>query len=202
MPNKNCGRCALMLMAVASLWGCTPAKVVTAEQRVEARYAQMDEFDVLLLRAGVDLMEFPAQDAWSVDQASNLVEWLHFKIYDGNQYAYGPRILASFLLQEELRMGKPVTRRAVIERLQHYKHLAVLNPEGHLVSAYTGATLLCVGTLHIEDGIPQAGDFKVDAFYVPTGSGFREEPSLVAPAIFTHPAPPLPTPQVADTRPK
>ena len=195
MLNKNWGRSALVLVAVASLWGCAAPKVITPEQKVEARYAQMDEFDVLLLKAGVDLMEFPAQEAWPVDQASNLVEWLHFKVFDGNAYAYGPRILASFLLTEELKMGKPVSRRALIERMQRYKHLVVLNPDGHLVSAYTGTTLLCVGSLHIMDGVPQAGDFKVDAFYVPTGNGFREEPNLVAPAIFTHPAPPPPAPQ-------
>ncbi|MFL5344095.1 MAG: hypothetical protein ACJ8AT_04845 [Hyalangium sp.] len=203
MLTKSWGRSALMIMAVASLWGCSHPKVITAEQQVEARYAQMDEFDVLLLRAGVDLMEFPAQEAWTVDQASDLVEWLHFKIYDGNQYAYGPRILASFLLAEELKLGKPVSRRALIERMKRHKHLAVLNPDGHLVSAYMGSTLLCVGALHIEDGIPQAGDFRVDAFYVPTGNGFQEEANLVAPAIFTHPAPRPPTPQkVADTQPK
>lgn len=202
MHDKNKGRSALLLVLVAWVSGCAQNKPATIEQRVEARYAQMDEFDVLLLRAGVDLMEFPARDAWPVEQASNLVEWLHFKIFDGNQYAYGPRILASFLLQEELRMGKPVSRRALIERMQHHKHLAVLNPEGHLVSAYTGATLLCLGTLHIENGIPQAGDFKVDAFYVPTGNGFQEEVNLVAPAIFTHPAPRPPTQQSAGDGPK
>lgn len=202
MHWKNEGRSALLLVFVAWVCGCAQNKPATIEQRVEARYAQMDEFDVLLLRAGVDLMEFPARDAWSVAQASNLAEWLHFKIYDGNQYAYGPRILASFLLQEELRMGKPVSRLALLKRMQSYKHLAVLNPDGHIVSAYTGATLLCVGPLHIEDGVPQAGDFKVDAFYIPTGNGFREEASLVAPAIFTHPAPLPPTQQSAGDGPK
>ncbi len=202
MRNKKGGRSALMLVLVAWVCGCAQNKQSQLYEREQARYAHVDELDVLLLRTGVDLTEFPAGESWSAEQANNVVQLLRFKISDGNMSAYGPRVLVSFLLEEALKTGKAISRHALIEGLRRLTHLAVLNPEGHLVRAHSGAILLCVGPLHIQDGVPQAGEFKVDAFYVQDGDTFREDPQLVAPAIFTPSAPKPPTERSAGDGPR
>jgi hypothetical protein len=190
MPNKNWKRSALMLVLVTSVWGCTAQNRDMGLYAVErAHIAQMDDFNMLLMKAGVDAEDFPAGDALSVQQANDLLLWLRFKISDGNVPAYGPRIMASFLLEEGLKTGD-ISRRALIRSLHLHTSLTVLNPEGHLVMAYSGAPLRCVGPLHIQNGVPTAGAYRVDAFYVQEGDTFRQELNLVAPAIFIPPPPP------------
>jgi hypothetical protein len=197
MQIKNGARPALMLALVASLWGCahTTKPGLYAEER--ARISRMDDFDMLLMKAGVDVEEFPTGEALTAQQANDLLGWLRLKISDGNMAAYGPRIMASFLLEEALKTGKSIPRRSLTAGLRLHTQLVVLTPEGHLVRAYSGALLQCAGPLQIQGGVPRAGGFQVDAFYVQDGDSFREDPQLVAPAIFLRPEPQRPSERVA-----
>jgi hypothetical protein len=179
----------LVALMMTTAVGCTSTQQSRVYEPVERRLAQVDDVDVLLMKAGVELEEIPAGEAWSAAQANGVILWLRFKISDGRIPAYGPRILASFLLEEALRTKKPITRRELAERLRIHSLIAVLNPEGHLVRAFSGEILECAGPLHIEGGVPRAGPYKVDTFYLPHGKSYLEAPNLVAPAIFLPAAP-------------
>jgi hypothetical protein len=174
----------LLALMMTTAGGCSTPHQGRIYEPDERRLAQVDDVDVLLMKAGVELEEVPAGEAWSAAQANDVILWLRFKIADGRISAYGPRILASFLLEEALRTGKPITRRGLSERLRIHSLIAVLNPEGHLVRAFSGEILECAGPLHIEGGVPRAGAYKVDTFYLPHETTYQEATNLVAPAIF------------------
>jgi hypothetical protein len=199
MKKNHWGRSALMplLMLTASLWGCATAPKPSAYRVQTQRLASADGFDVLLLKSVVGMEDTPAEETISRAQAKDLLQLLRFKIADGNVAAYGPRVLASFLLEEALTQGQPITHTALTQRLNQSTHLIVLNPEGHLVLAYSGALMQCVGPLHVQDGVLGAGGFKVDTFYVVEGDSFREAEHAVAPVFFQQPAPPKPGQQIA-----
>lgn len=198
MQTTHWGRFAPMLLLVltTSLWGCvTPqSKPAGLFDQDRIRIAGMDDFGMLLVRAAVDIDDIPVDATLSTAQMGDLLLLLRLKIADGNLCAYGPRVLASFLLQEALRRGEPASRALLTEELRRHTHLAVLNPEGHLVYAYSGTNISWVGPLRISNGVPQAGAFKVDAFYVKEGTTYKEAPHFVAPAFFQKPVLPTPVP--------
>jgi hypothetical protein len=196
------GRFALALVLVASFCGCMQHRETGLFTGEREHIARMDDFEMLMMKAGIDEEDIPSGDRLSVEQANDLLMLLRFKIADGNHSAYGPRVLVSYLLEEALRTGQPVSRHSLTEGLRLHTHLVVLSPEGHLVRAYSGTALRCVGPLHIEDGVPGAGGYKVNTFYVQDGSSFREDPHYVAPAIFVLPSSRQPLERVADGIPR
>jgi hypothetical protein len=184
MRNKRWERRALMLVLAASICGCARNKNTAPFRQTRDFVATADDFGMLLLRAGLEPEEIPTGKELTLEQAHELRLWLRFRLADGYMPAYGPRILASFLLEEALKTGKDVPRRALTDQLNRHGQLVVLRPDGYLVKAVTGSPLRCAGPLRMLEGAPRAGAYKMDAFYVPEGDAFREDTRIAAPAIF------------------
>jgi hypothetical protein len=108
MWNHEWKHAALMLVFAASLWGCGHTRETGLFEGDRVRLVRMDDFGMLLINAGVDVKEIPADEALAVEQANDLLLWLRFKLSDGNMSAYGPRIMASFLLEEAVKAGKDI----------------------------------------------------------------------------------------------
>ncbi|WP_224361173.1 hypothetical protein [Hyalangium versicolor] len=192
MRNKRNEQMVRMLVLGLAVWasGCAKHRESSGGDYFgaeRARLAKLDDFDMLLTKAGVAEEDLPLGEVLTLGQTKDLLLLLRFKFVDGNMPAYGPRVLASFLLQEAINSGQPLSRRSLTQNLHRYGHLVVLSPEGHLVRAYSGTRLRCVGDLRIQNGVPMADGYKVNTFYVQDGSLFREDPNTVAPAIFVLP---------------
>jgi hypothetical protein len=146
--------------------------------------AQVDDFGMLLLEAGLTPEVIPTGPLVTVEQAQQLRMLLRLSMADGNMKSYGPRVTADFLLAEVATAGGVVSRGVRCERLRRFESLAVLRPDGYLARAITGAPLQCVGPVQMQGNELQAGDFKVGPFYARDGGAFREEPSIPPRASF------------------
>jgi hypothetical protein len=170
-----------LLLLVA--WSCNP-KPAGVYEGTRAAVAQVDDFGMLLLEAGLDPAELPSGPAVTVEQAQRLRLLLRLALADGHMKSYGPRVTADFLLSEAVTARGMVPRSSLNERLRGFKGLAVLRPDGYLAQAITGAPLQCVGPVQMQGNELQAGDFKIGPFYTQEGGSFREEPGLPSRAAF------------------
>jgi hypothetical protein len=176
------GRGSVFLLLLVA-WSCTP-KVAGVYESTRAAVAQLDDFGMLLLEAGLTPEAIPSGPAVTVEQAQQLRMLLRLSMADGNMKSYGPRVTADSLLAEAVTAGGAVSRGALNERLRRFESLAVLRPDGYLARAITGAPLQCVGPVQMQGNELQAGDFKVGPFYAQEGGSFREEPSIPPRAAF------------------
>jgi hypothetical protein len=186
--EQGCGRRSILgrgsvvlLMLVA--WSCTP-RVAGVYESTRAAVAQVDDFGMLLLEAGLAPGTIPSGEVVTVEQAQRLRMLLRLAMADGNMKSYGPRVTADFLLAEAVTAGGVVSRISLNERLRRFEGLAVLRPDGYLALAITGAPLQCVGPVQMQGNDLQAGDFKVGPFYTQEGGSFREDPSIPPRAAF------------------
>jgi hypothetical protein len=170
-----------LLLLVA--WNCTP-KVAGVYESTRVAVAQVDDFGMLLLEAGLAPGTIPSGEVVTVEQAQRLRMLLRLAMADGNMKSYGPRVTADFLLAEAVTAGGVVARISLNERLRRFEGLAVLRPDGYLAQAITGAPLQCVGPVQMQGTDLQAGDFKVGPFYTQEGGAFREDPSIPPRAAF------------------
>jgi len=164
-----------LLLLVA--WSCNP-KPAGVYESTRAAVAQVDDFGILLLEAGLEPGALPTGQVVTVEQAQQLRMLLRLAMADGHMKSYGPRVTADFLLAEATAARGGMPRSSLNERLRGFKGLAVLRPDGYLAQAITGAPLQCVGPVQMQGNEFQAGDFKIGPFYTQEGGSFREEPSL------------------------
>jgi hypothetical protein len=176
------GRSSVFLFMLVA-WSCTP-KVAGVYESTRAAVAQVDDFGMLLLEAGLAPEAIPIGEVVTVEQAQRLRMLLRLAMADGNMKSYGPRVTADFLLAEAVTAGGVVSRSSLNERLRRFERLAVLRPDGYLAQAITGAPLQCVGPVQMQGNDLQAGDFRVGPFYTQEGSSFREDPSIPPRAAF------------------
>jgi hypothetical protein len=172
-----------MFLLLLVAWSCTP-KGAGIYESTRAAVAQVDDFGMLLLEAGLAPGAIPSGEVVTVEQAQRLRMLLRLAMADGNMKGYGPRVTADLLLTEAVTAGGVVSRGSLNERLRRFKGLAVLRPDGYLALAITGAPLQCVGPVQMQGNDLQAGDFKVGPFYTQEGGSFREDPSIPPRAAF------------------
>jgi hypothetical protein len=127
-----------LLLLVA--WSCNP-KPPGVYESTRATVAQVDDFGMLLLEAGLDPGELPTGLVVTVEQAQRLRMLLRLAMADGHMESYGPRVTADFLLAEAVTARGGAPRSSINERLRSFKGLAVLRPDGYLAQAITGASL-------------------------------------------------------------
>ncbi len=180
--RSTLGRGSVFLLMLVA-WNCTP-KVAGVYESTRTAVAQVDDFGMLLLEAGLAPETIPSGEVVTVEQAQRLRMLLRLAMADGNMKSYGPRVTADFLLAEAVTAGGVVSRISLNERLRRFEGLAVLRPDGYLALAITGAPLQCVGPVQMQGNDLQAGDFKVGPFYTQESGSFREDPSIPPRAAF------------------
>ncbi|GMU04729.1 Tox-REase-5 domain-containing protein [Corallococcus caeni] len=143
-------------------------------QAVELGLLEVDAFEKLLLRAGLeDLEELPVRrNPFTPDDAAEVLNRLMEKPVTLGTYP--PRMAAGLLLREVLEGGE-VSREELVRRMERFvrEQVAVLRPDGCLAWALDGRTQQKVGPVQWRDGAFRAGNFELGRFYSGRGGVFR-----------------------------
>ncbi len=172
-PLPWCLASALLLLSVHS--GCS-RKPEGVFSRTRAVLAEADDFGMLLIGAGLSPEDLPRGEEVTVQEAHRLR--LLLSLARNSLRGFGPNLTADYLLAELVTKGEAVSRSELGERLRRFEALAVLRPDGYIVSAMTGTPLECVGPVGVQNGALRAGDYRLGAFYANEGQGYREDTSL------------------------
>ncbi|QRK09220.1 hypothetical protein JQX13_03415 [Archangium violaceum] len=143
-----------------------------APQLAQGRLVEMDGFEALLLRAGVNdpgLLP-PGDEDFTPEDAAELYDVLLSRPV--TLAGFGPRLTAASLLREVMEREDGLPRRALIARVERFEHLAVLRPDGYLAWALSGRTQQRVGQVVLKEGALKAGPFEVGRFYDGHGGVF------------------------------
>jgi hypothetical protein len=176
--------CLWLLAALVALTvpaGCARKPERTIYGNSRAVLAELDDFGVLLLSAGLLPEALPTGAEVTVEEAGRLRLLVTLLQADGSMQRYGPRVTADFLLEEIFAGGQAVSRVVLNERLRRFERLAVLRPDGYLASVLSGTAIQCVGPIQIQEGALGAGGYRLGVLYTPEGAGFREDTSLLRP---------------------
>ncbi|MBM7119468.1 hypothetical protein I3V78_38545 [Archangium primigenium] len=132
-----------------------------------------DAFEYLLALSGLDATRasMPRGNVLSPQEASRLLADLSRQPVTTR--AFPPRLALGHLLREILESGE-VTREELLRRVERFKHVAVLRPDGRLAWALDGRTQQKVGPVEWKEDAFLAGPFKLGHFYVSNGSVFRQ----------------------------
>lgn len=125
--------------------------------------AELDEFAVLLLKAGLPTELLPKGRDLSPQEARQLRLQLHLFLPKTSEYA--PWRVADVLLLDTSLKNEAVPRAELGRRLQEFQPLVVLRPDGYLAWALTGREQQCVGPVQVQDEAYRAGSFEVGTFY-------------------------------------
>lgn len=131
---------------------------------VPSRSARADAWDALLSRAGVEERDARpiAGGSLTPTHASRLLRTLLGKDVTLSQFP--SRLAVGFMLREVLATGE-VSRAELERRVERFKHLAVLRPDGRLAWVRTGRTQQRVGDVEWKDGAFRARGFELGRFY-------------------------------------
>jgi len=132
---------------------------------VQSRVMEVDGFEELLLRAGLDDANLlPAREAdLTPEDAAELYDALLPRLVTLTRF--GKRLAASFLLREIMEGEEELSRPALLSRVRRFESLAVLRPDGYLAWVLSGHTQQYVGQVVLKDGALKAGPFEVGRFY-------------------------------------
>jgi hypothetical protein len=153
-----------------SAGGGTPAALVG--RVAMGAMAQVDAFGELLLHAGLDERdELPVQGSPLTPQAATrlLALLLRKPMTLGN---FPPRMAVAHLLREVLEGGE-ASREEVLRRVQRFRGVAVLRPDGYLAWALSGSTQQKVAPVEWREGAFRAGRFELGRFYNGRSGVFR-----------------------------
>ena len=125
--------------------------------------ADLDEFGVLLLKAGLPLEVLPKGRDLSPEEARELRLYTH--LYQPKHSEYAPWLVADVLLLDVVLKNEPMPRFELGRRIQEFQSLAVLRLDGYLADALSGKELQCVGPVVPSDGAYRAGPYEVSTFY-------------------------------------
>ncbi|QRO01428.1 hypothetical protein JRI60_21610 [Archangium violaceum] len=153
--------CSLVLPGPLGCASSTPPSQAFGSTR--DKLAELDEFGVLLLKAGLPTEFLPMGSELSPSQARQLR--LHFDLNPPRLMEYSPWLVADVLLLEVARKQEATSRAELGRRVQEFKTLFVLRRDGYLAEALSGRPVQCVGPVEIRDGGLRAGTFEVDNFY-------------------------------------
>lgn len=134
-------------------------------------WEKKDDFQLLQQAAGLEEGSWhEAEEELETDDARALWEAL---AHTGTTLQnFGPRRCLVFVLREVLTRDEDVPYAALLERLRPFHSLAVMRPDGYLVSALTGRPLQRMGRVELREGKLMAGAFEVGAFYRDKGGVF------------------------------
>lgn len=143
--------------------GSGPAALV-ARTVMGARW-EVDAFEALLSRAGLEDLGAlpPREELLTPEDAASLDDALLRRPV--TLAGFGPRRVAFHLLGEILEGEEALSRADLGKRLERYRFLAVLRPDGYLAWAVSGRTQQRVGPLAWKEGSFRAGNFEVGPFY-------------------------------------
>jgi hypothetical protein len=132
---------------------------------VQGRLVEVDAFEQLLLRAGLDdVHQLPPREAdLTPEDAAELFDVLLSRPV--TLFGFGQRLAASYLLREVMEGDEELPRAALLARVERFVGLAVLRPDGYLAWALSGHTQQYVGPVALTEGALRAGPFEVGRFY-------------------------------------
>jgi hypothetical protein len=160
------GRPALLALGLLCPLACASNSPPQAFASTREALADLDELGALLLRAGLPPEHLPTGRELSLEQAKQLRLQLHlYPLNPPTPVAYGPWQVADVLLLDVTSKGSPVTRAELGRRIQEFKPLLVLRPDGYLAEALTGKAERCVGPVEVKEDAYRSGIFELGTFY-------------------------------------
>ena len=147
---------------------------------------RVDAFDSLLLRVGLERRSEPSTNPallTAQDAIRLLRELLRQQV---TLASLPPRMVVGHLLREVLDEGS-VSQEELLRRVDHFKSVAVLRPDGYLAWSLTGRTQQRVGLVEWKQQAFRAGPFELGRFYAAHGGVFRRVDAQLRPI----PGPPL-----------
>jgi len=150
--------------ARASSSGRTGPRALVA-RAVQGALHQGDAFEQVLLFAGIDNVGHlpPPEAPLTPEDAAELYDVLLEKPV--TLAGFGPRLVASSLLREAMEEERELPRAELLQRVERFKYLAVLRPDGYLAWALSGTTQQRVAPVQWKDGAFRARGFELGRFY-------------------------------------
>ncbi len=162
-PRPSLIRPALLSLVMLTPIACASSRQPEAFATTRDALADLDEFGVLLLKAGLSIEVLPKGRDLSPEQARQLR--LHFHLFEPKHSEYAPWLVADVLLLDVALKNETVPRAELGRRLQEFQALAVLRRDGYLADALSGKELQCVGPVVPSEGTYRAGIYELGTFY-------------------------------------
>jgi len=193
-------RALLLVVGVSWLSACASAPTrerpsLSAENRSGSRLpatalicgalVQTDAFETLLVQAGIRRGDWPSCGPLSPAEALRLQRVL--VATPTQMRAFPMRLVLAHLLSEVQAGRTAVPRTVLAERMERFRYLAVLRPDGYLAAALTGATIQRGGTLEARDGGLYARVFQLGRFYDTRLGTYREVDEHLQPRPASEP---------------
>jgi hypothetical protein len=158
----------------------SPAEL--AVRAVASGAVQVDAFEYLLLLAGLThIDDVPPRGApLTPPEAARVLEVLLNKPMTLGSFP--PRMAACHLLREVLERGE-VSREELLRRVERFKTVAVLRPDGYLAWTLNGRTQQKVGPVEWKEGAFRAGPFELGRLYTVSGWVFRRADAQLRPVL-------------------
>ncbi|WNG42580.1 hypothetical protein F0U61_51115 [Archangium violaceum] len=153
-----------------------------AVRAVASGARQADAFEYLLLLAGLDnVNDAPPRGAPLTPQeaARVLTVLMNKPVTLGS---FPPRMAACYLLREVLAGGE-VSREELLRRVERFRSVAVLRPDGYLAWTLNGRTQQRVGPVEWKEGSFRVGSFELGHFYTVRGGVFRRADAQLRPVM-------------------
>jgi hypothetical protein len=165
--------------------GTEVAMVSPAEMAVRAVASgarQADAFEYLLLLAGLDNVndEPPRGAPLTPPEAARVLAVLLNKPVTLGSFP--PRMAVCHLLREVLEGGE-VSRAELLRRVERFKTVAVLRPDGYLAWTLNGRTQQKVGPVEWKEDAFRASSFELGRFYTVSGWVFRQADAQLRPVM-------------------
>ena len=153
-----------------------------AVRAVASGAVQVDAFEELLALAGLDdFNALPSRgDALTSEEAFQVLALLVNRPVTLGSFP--PRMAVCHLLREVLESGA-VSREELLRRVERFKKVAVLRPDGYLAWAFNGRTQQKVGPVVWRDESFRAGSFELGRFYTVSGWVFRHSDARLGPVM-------------------
>jgi hypothetical protein len=165
--------------------GTEVAMVSPAEMAVRAVASgavQVDAFEYLLALAGLDnFNDLPPRGASLTPQeAARVLSVMMNKPVTLSSFP--PRMAACYLLREVLEEGE-VSREELLRRVERFKTVVVLRPDGYLAWTLNGRTQQKVGPVEWKEDAFRAGPFELGRFYTVKGWVFQQADAQLRPVM-------------------
>ncbi|WP_434345645.1 hypothetical protein ACN6A1_27120 [Myxococcus virescens] len=166
LRRRRPGRASMGTAVIAA----SPADM--AVLAVETGMLEVDAFEKLLVLAGLgdaDVLP-PRVNPFTPEEAARLLALLvETPVTLGN---FPPRMAVGHLLREVLEGGE-VSRAELLRRVERFRGVAVLRPDGYLAWGRNGRTQQRVAEVEWKDGAFRAHGFELGRFYGSQGGIFR-----------------------------
>lgn len=148
--------------------GASSARATMALTTAASPGTQADVWEKLLTDAGLEARDerpLPGGALTPTQAARLLTVLLGRSVTLGS---FPARMAVGHLLREVLEAGE-VSRDTLLRRVDRFRRVAVLRPDGRLAWVWTGRTQQKAGSVEWKDGAFRAGPFELGRFYVSNG---------------------------------